>query len=135
MNIIACVDDDMGMLFNKRRVSRDQNVIEKIIEIADGKKIWMSDYSLPLFEQIENSNAVADDMYLDKAESDEYCFVEKENISNYKDEINKIILFRWNRCYPSDHKFDIDLTKWNLEDSIEFKGNSHECITMEVYSE
>lgn len=135
MNIIACVDDDMGMLFNKRRVSRDQKVIEKIIEIADGKKIWMSDYSLPLFEQIENNNAVADDMYLDKAESDEYCFVEKENISNYKDEINKIILFRWNRSYPSDRKFDIDLTKWNLEDSIEFKGNSHECITMEVYSE
>lgn len=135
MNIIACVDDDMGMLFNKRRVSRDQKVIEKIIEIAAGKKIWMSDYSLHLFEQIENSNAVAEDMYLDKAESDEYCFVEKENVSNYKDEINKIILFRWNRSYPSDRKFDIDLTKWNLEDSIEFKGNSHECITMEVYSE
>ena len=134
MNIIVCVDDDMGMTFNQRRVSRDEKVTEKVVDFAAGKRIWMNDYSLPLFEHKENSNVIADGMYLDKAEQDECCFVEKEAISNYKNKIDKIILFRWNRSYPSDMKFDIDLSGWKLNSSEEFAGNSHECITMEVYS-
>ena len=134
MNIIVCVDDNMGMTFNQRRVSRDEKVIEKIVDFAAGKRIWMNDYSLPLFEHKENSNIIADGMYLDKAEQDEYCFVEKESISNYKNKINKMILFRWNRSYPSDVKFKIDLDEWKLNSSEEFAGDSHECITMEVYS-
>lgn len=34
MNVIVCVDDNNGMLFNKRRQSRDKAVIDKIINIT-----------------------------------------------------------------------------------------------------
>ena len=132
--LIACVDDGMGMLFNKRRVSRDDTVIKRIIEIADNKRIWMSQYSYPLFENVKTENIVADDSCFDKASSDEYCFIENLSMTNHKDKIDKIILFRWNRSYPSDMKFDIDLNEWKMNSSEEFAGNSHECITMEVYS-
>ena len=70
--LIACVDDGMGMMFNKRRVSRDDTVIKRMIEIADNKRIWMSQYSYPLFENVKTENIVADDLCLDKAASDEY---------------------------------------------------------------
>ena len=132
--LIACVDDGMGMMFNKRRVSRDDTVIKRIIEIADNKRIWMSQYSYPLFENVKTENIVADDSCFDKASCDEYCFIENLSMTNHKDKIDKIILFRWNRSYPSDMKFDIDLNEWKMNSSEEFAGNSHECITMEVYS-
>ena len=34
MNIIVCLDDNQGMLFNKRRQSKDRQVLEDI-DIAD----------------------------------------------------------------------------------------------------
>lgn len=132
--LIVCVDDGMGMMFNKRRVSRDEAIIKRIIEIAENKKIWMSQYSYPLFEPIKTENIVADDSCLDKVASDEYCFIENLSVTNYKDKIDKIVLFRWNRSYPSDVKFNMNLNEWKLNNSEEFAGNSHECITMEVYS-
>lgn len=134
MILIACVDDGMGMMFNKRRVSRDEAVIKKIIEIADNKRILMSQYSYPLFESMKADNIVAEDLILEKASSDEYCFIENTSVADYENKIDKIILFRWNRSYPSDVKFDISLDEWKLNSSEEFAGNSHECITMEVYS-
>ena len=45
----------------------------------------------------------------------------------------KLIVFKWNRVYPKDFEFEIDLSKWKLEESSEFKGSSHDKITMEVY--
>ena len=134
MILIACVDDGMGMMFNKRRVSRDEAVIKKIIEIADNKRIWMSQYSYPLFENVKTENIVADDLFIEKALGDEYCFIENLTVTNRMDKTDEIVLFRWNRSYPSDVKFDIDLNEWKLNNSEEFAGNSHECITMEVYS-
>ena len=124
----------MGMMFNERRVSRDEAVIKRIIKIADNKKIWMSQYSYPLFESMKADNIVAEDSFLEGVSNEEYCFIENVSVAGYENKINKIILFRWNRSYPSDMKFDIDLKKWNLNCSEDFAGNSHECITMEVYS-
>lgn len=132
--LIACVDDGMGMMFNKRRVSRDEAVIKKIIEMADKKRIWMDQYSYPLFESMKADNIVVEELFVNKTSSDEYCFIENISAADYENKIDKIILFRWNRSYPSDVKFDIDLNEWKLNSSEEFAGNSHECITMEVYS-
>lgn len=132
--LIVCVDDSMGMMFNKRRVSRDEAVIKRIIEIADNKRIWMSQYSYPLFESMKADNIVAEDLFLERASNDEYCFLENISVADCENKIERIILFRWNRSYPSDVKFNIDLNEWKFNSSEEFAGDSHECITMEVYS-
>ena len=51
----------------------------------------------------------------------------------YEKWIEKLMIFKWNRVYPKDFEFDIDLSEWKLSQSSEFKGSSHDNITMEVY--
>ena len=65
----------------------------------------------------------------------DYCFVEDTALKSYERWIEKIIVFRWNRAYPADQSFDLDLCggNWKLSESDEFAGYSHERITMEVY--
>ena len=79
-------------------------------------------------------NIIIDDEFLLKATVGEYCFVEKENLEPFEDKIEKIVVYKWNCTYPYDKVFDIDLDKWNLLNSSDFSGKSHEKITMEVYS-
>lgn len=134
MKVILCLDDNNGMLFNNRRQSRDEKVIEKIFEITQNKKLWVNKYSYSLFEIFNPSNINVDDLFLSEATTGEYCFVENSDLANYEKWIEEIIVFKWNRDYPYDKELDIDLSKWVLKNTIEFEGNSHKKITMEVYS-
>ena len=45
-------------------------------------------------------------------------------------------MYRWNRVYPADTYFDIDLVKegFVLRDTRELEGNSHEKITKETFT-
>ncbi len=132
MIVILCVDDNQGLMFNNRRQSRDKMVTEKIIDITDGQ-LWMNHYSYPLFEKERNHRINIDDSFLSEAAEGDYCFVENCQLKPYEKYIEKIILFKWNRVYPADLHFDIDLSGWILSQSKDFVGNSHELITMEVY--
>jgi len=134
MIAIVCIDDNYGMTFNNRRQSRDITIIQKITKIAKGSKIWVNKYSYSLFEEGNNSNVNVDENYLSEASSGEYCFVENKELKPFEKWIEKLIVFRWNRDYPTDKKLDIDLSLWNLQESSEFVGNSHKKITMEVYT-
>lgn len=134
MIAIVCIDDNYGMTFNNRRQSRDITIIQKITEIAKGSKIWVNKYSYSLFEEGNNSNVNVDENYLSEASSGEYCFVENKELKPFEKWIEKLIVFRWNRDYPTDKKLDIDLSLWSLQESSEFVGNSHKKITMEVYT-
>ena len=134
MKIILCLDDNNGMVFNNRRQSRDEKIIEKILDITKKNRLWINKYSYSLFEIFNASNVNVDDLFLSEAPMGEYCFVETSELTNYEKWIEEIIVFRWNRDYPYDKELDIDLSKWKLINSLEFEGNSHKKITMEVYS-
>jgi len=133
MIIIAAVDDNHGMMFNNRRISQDKVLRQKIMEIVNDKKIWMNHYSWKQFSDIDGSQINADESFLTKAIEGEYCFIENNSISQYKKNIEKIILFKWNRSYPSDFSFDFSLEKWSLINTCDFVGSSYEKITMEEY--
>lgn len=130
MRLIVCLDDKNGMAFNHRRQSRDRNVIEKVEELVKGSILHCSPYSVKLFpsDSFESSED-----YLLQAGEDDFCFVELEDLAPYEQQIKEITVFRWNRLYPADLRFPIDLTQWRLEQTVEFPGHSHEKITMEVY--
>ena len=130
MRLIVCIDDRGGMAFNYRRQSRDRVVPEKIEELTKGGVLRTSPYSAKLFplSVIESSED-----YLSQAVEDDFCFAELENVAPYEHQIKEITVFRWNRLYPADLYFQIDLTQWKLVHSEDFPGNSHEKITMEVY--
>ena len=93
MKVFVCVDDNGGMLFNNRRQSRDQKVVEKIREIVGKEKLWIKEFSKAMFEE----SVVIDDALLDQAGQGDYCFIENEHLSPYEEKIEEGI-FRMAEC-------------------------------------
>lgn len=132
IEVILTLENRNGMLFNHRRLSRDKRVCEKILDYSNKKELWMNEYSKKLFTNLADDETIrVDEEFLDKSQS--ICFVENQDITPYLSKIDTIILFRWNRDYPADFFFTVDLSQWNLISTEEFEGTSHEKITMEVY--
>lgn len=126
MKLVVCLDDNNGMMFNKRRQSRDRVLVENILELCKGEKLYTNEYSASLFpdntvEILENPENV----------ENAYCFA--ENFTVNEEYIDEIIVYKWNRLYPADAYFNIDLGNWNLEETVDFEGSSHEKITREIY--
>lgn len=132
MKVIVCLDDRDGMLFHNRRQSRDRKVIENLLELVGDQTLWIQEFSKALFQNIEK-NVMIEEMFLWQAKEGEYCFVESEDVVPALERVEELILYRWNRIYPSDVRFKVDLTKWRRIDEIEFAGSSHNRITRERY--
>ena len=132
MILIACVDDSMGMTFNHRRQSRDAVLCRDMLSLVQGRPLWMNPYSAPLFPDAPET-VIADEDYLSKAGADEFCFVEREDVSNFSDLIHTIILYHWQRAYPSDRRFPLDLSEYRKTEAVTFEGKSHPEIVREVW--
>lgn len=130
MFLIMCVDKNNGILFNNRRISRDRKVIEDIFKLIEDKKLLINEFSDDLF--IPYNNVMISDII--GANNGEFCFVENIQPSTFESKIEKIILYDWNRDYPADTYFDIDLNEWQLESEYEFEGFSHEKIIRKIYT-
>ncbi len=131
MKIIVCLDDRNGMLFNRRRQSSDQVVCQKIIELAKDSQLWMNIYSGKLFSS-ENINIAED--FLAQAQPGDYCFVENTDVFPYREQVEEVYAFRWNRVYPADTHFPAVFLGGEKVTVTEFPGKSHQKITLEVYS-
>ncbi len=130
MQVIICVDDHFGMMFNKRRQSKDIEVIKDILNMYPSQTIYMNTYSSILFP---NCNTYVSDTFLQEAAKDDICFVENEALLHYQDQIQKLIVYHWNRIYPSDITCDLNFHQFKLLSTTEFSGNSHDKITKEIY--
>ena len=105
MNVIICIDENQGMLFNKRRQSKDIKVIEDIASLT--KELWISPFSEKLFidEKVKTNLVIqVRDNAISHAVEGSYCFVENEKLIPYQDKIEQLIVYKWNRSYPSDFK-------------------------------
>lgn len=132
MNLIVCIDDNFGMMFNKRRQSQDRLLREFILSLTQNSILWMNHYSAKQF--VETAPQInIDDNFLSEAAPGEYCFVEDRSIQAYYQWVEKVILCKWNRVYPSDLIFDISLEGWSSRVISEFSGSSHEKITVEEW--
>ena len=130
MNIIACIDDNKGQLFNGRRQSKDIQVINKIYDITEGKNLLINSFSEKLFKE----KAIVNAEFLECAGEGDFCFIENVSASEYIEKINKVYLFKWNRKYPSDFTFDLEMeNNFHMVSVEEFQGNSHELVTLEVW--
>ena len=131
ITVAIAVDDKMGIAFNKRRQSRDKMMIEDLVSSQTGT-IYVSDYSKTLFSDFENRIKVVSDPIRDCVDGG-CCFIELSGIGDHLSEISSIILYRWNRYYPSDTVLDINFDEFTLISADEFVGFSHEKITREIY--
>ena len=131
MNIIICLDDKNGILFNNRRQSRDAAVCQRILALAKDSALWMNAYSAKLF--VGGDIKISDD-FLSAVGVGEYCFLENNDFLMYGGEIEKVIVYRWNKVYPADVKVDSAFFSGKkLVQSTDFAGNSHARITEEIY--
>lgn len=133
MRVIVFLDDKNGMLFNKRRQSRDQAVLEEIQMLCQGKVLWMNEYSFSVYRKMEGVEIRCRQDFLQKAGTGEYALVETDDLEEISKNIEEILIFRWNRLYPSDKKLELDLSGWQYTVEKEFSGNSHKKITLEKY--
>ncbi|MGN1140370.1 MAG: ribonuclease Z [Oliverpabstia sp.] len=113
-------------------MSQDKVVSKEIMDMCKNHSIYMQEYSAPLFSHgnVCKIKIVNELPYRDLI--GQYVFVENPAVVE-EGSVEKIILYRWNRKYPADQYFPIDLTEWVLSETKEFSGNSHEKITKEIY--
>ena len=132
MTLIVCLDDSLGMTFNNRRQSRDSVVTKDILKAAGGR-LLISPFSEKLFSEFRDVRVLENP--LSDGSPDDFCFIEIGRVRPYIDKIHEIIIYRWNRLYPSDTQFDIDPAEHGFKLSLisEFVGTSHEKITKEIY--
>ena len=133
MNIAVCLDDKNGMLFCGRRQSKDQNLRQQLLQLAQPNTLWMNGFSAKQFET-EDAIRVAED-FLEQAPQGHWCFVENSDLLPYKDKIEHMAIYRWNRLYPSDVKFPLEVfcDRWQRISTRTFPGHSHDEITEEIY--
>lgn len=135
MNIILCLDNNNGMMFNKRRQSQDKNLRENIKELTKNNFLHMNIYSYNLYKDIDNNNIIVSDDFLDDYKENDFYLVENTSLIPYYNKINELIIYRWNRDYPSDSIFDDKFLNNNFKliETINFKGISHDKITRDIF--
>lgn len=133
MTLILCADERNGLLFNHRRLSRDSALCAHILELCGEKTIWMNAYSASIFPPNTPNIRVCEN-FTEEVKSGECCFVENTEFSPILQRVKRIVLYRYNRSYPSDTKLPDDLFFGReLVSTVDFAGSSHSCITQEVY--
>lgn len=134
MKLIVCLDDNNAMAFNHRRQSKDSVLRDRIIGLVGQNILRMSGYSEKQFSFRPSRVYVGDD-YLQSAGENDYCFAETDDVTPYIAKAGEVVVFRWNRRYPADLYFPMDMLKsgFQRKSVSEFVGSSHERITQEVY--
>lgn len=126
MTVYLCLDDRGGLLFNKRRLSRDAAVLA---DMAAEGPVTIDPFSEKLLAQIPHLLA---EEILPK---DCRFFLENRNPESVLPLADRLVLYRWNRHYPADVRWEGTPGDYGfvLSETSEFPGKSHEKITKEVY--
>lgn len=132
MIAVVCVDERNGMLFHNRRLSRDRVQMADMLTLCGEKRLWICAFSQKLLEPFPDK-VIVDEEFLALAGPGEYCFVEDRPLLPWLERLEGLVIYRWNRAYPSDVKLDLDLEKFMLQKQTEFAGSSHPRITREIY--
>lgn len=135
MKVIVCLDDKRGMFFNERRQSRDRVLNADVVAMSKGNRLFIEPYSKMLFEN-SGANIVCDADFLELAGDGDFCFVENRALSGYIDKLEEIIIYHWNRSYPTDIVFDLEPEELGFKciSTSEFQGSSHDKITKEIFA-
>ena len=64
----------------------------------------------------------------------DYAIIENVSLSSYQDQIDEYVIYEWNRSYPATLFFSSTwLSSFELVETMEFSGTSHEKITRRIY--
>jgi hypothetical protein len=133
MTLYFCLDIRGGMAFNHRRQSRDWAVLADIRSRLEGN-LHIDPISRRLMETVEIPFCYAPAEITEGMEAFHF-FVEDRIPGDWVGFASTVVLYHWNRHYPADQFFTIDLPAMGfaLAERVDFPGTSHETITREVY--
>ena len=133
MTVYVCLDDRNGMLFNRRRQSRDKALLEDI-HASIPEILTIDPFSEKLIQQA-NIPCVLAPEDLSLLNPDAHFFAENRRAEELLPLAHKLVIYRWNRHYPADVIWDRDPQEagFALSERVDFPGSSHETITKEVY--
>lgn len=135
MDVIVCLDEKNGMLFHGRRQSRDRRVLEDMYSSFSQRVLSIWPFSASLFAEHYPGQVCVDPLLLTHAKPGDLCFVEDLLLKPWEDQIRRLFVYRWNRRYPGDFFFDLDLSaNWLKVYTVDFPGYSHQKLTKEIYS-
>ena len=130
MILISCVENALGLRFNHRRCSRDRVVCRRILDRSQNE-LWLAEGSMGLFREFPEAvlHPISE---ASQAPEGACCFWEGPAGDA---EPEKLLLYFWNRDYPSDEKFVFPggEDKWVLTEEREMEGFSHPDITERLY--
>ena len=146
MKVIVCFDQKYGIKFNKRRVTRDEQVVRNIIKTIKGQPLYIDESSEKLFREYmldhEPSFFERPKIYVmkdlvhfiqDNPEIKGYCFLETSYWPPI-DDVTKVITYQWDREYPADEHFQADnLKPFKRKRHEMIEGNSHDVIIKTTY--
>lgn len=132
MVIVACIDKLGNITADANRQINDILFIKRLWETTNEALLFINDCSRKKF--FYYPMMYIDDNFLDQAEAEDYCFVENTDITPYVDRIDKIILYKWNKTFSSELKFDVSILKdYKIVSKESFLGSFHLRITEVIY--
>ena len=127
---IIALDDRNGYSLFGKRLSKDRKMLEDMTGLLEvGQCLYVSQYSLGIFSEDLRRHLICS--LPDTVSDDGMIFFEASDFSSFG--LDRLIVYRWNRHYPSDVKYNPYLHGWKKISSYDFRGYSHEKITREVY--
>ena len=134
MTVFVCIDDRGGMLFMKRRLSKDREVTADIAKTVDDGILYISDFSESLFSDSDVSVMSVSNPLVTAGDGD-FVFIENLGLKEFMQKTERLIIYKWNRKYPYDFSLDVIPEDYGLKlaESYDFKGYSHDKITKEIY--
>lgn len=131
MKLAVCIDNGGGMIFNHRRQSRDRELIRDLAEHLGGARLYAEAFSETILADVPHT-VITREQAKDLGENDVF-FVECPPVAPLLSCADTLIIYHWNRSYPSDETLDVPLVGLTLVSTVDFVGSSHEKITKEVY--
>ena len=128
MTVYLCLDDRGGLLFNGRRLSRDAAVLS---DMAAEGTLTADAFSEKLLSSAGIPHVPAGEILPEDCR----FFLENRKPETVLPLAEKVVIYRWNRHYPSDVRWEGTPADYGflLSETSEFPGKSHEKITKEVY--
>jgi len=130
--LVVCRENGHGIMFNHRRVSRDEAVLSDVRKIAPTRNLYCSEYSFRYWARGRNHPSLVITRQPDPSSEGVFVLEDSAMTPDELKTFRRIIVYEWNRDYPSDVKFEVP-NDYALVNESEFIGNSHEKITRRVY--
>ncbi len=148
MKLVICTDSRLGYAFNHRRQSADlrmrQDMFRRLGGAAGGlfvnaytERSLLRDGCFDAKEAARRGKnpAPSGRAFLEAAaEAGGWAFVENVEVKGLWHRVDEILLYIWDKRYPADYAFPKALlSSFELTETAEFPGRSHDVIRLEHY--